>query len=1120
MSANELSLTFLLKADGSQATAEIRRLTAQISSQLAGLNRPNDGAAAAAIGIQRQQAQVATQIQREVTASVVNETRARTVATQTAARGELTVRQQLAAAASLQRQRSAALIAQWRQEERAALQAAAGTKSFKDVLQQLSASVATFQGPLGAVSGRISSLSTVVGQSSAGLSSLGASASGAGSSIAAIAGPIGIALVAIAALGAGAILVTKEIFGLAKASADYQGKLFDLSQQVGVSVETLSALEVVARTTGGSIESLTASLGIFQRNLEEASEDIDSKAAKAFNKLGVETLDTESALRQTIVALARMPEGFKQTAAALEVFGRGGKAFLAIAKEANGDIDEITRRLKDLGLVTTEQAKLADEFNDQLVLLDVQLRGIGTQAIPVVLDVLKDLSRLLAENRDLITFVQGGIKGVAQAIAVPLRFALASLKSQFDIALPALKLTAETFERIAEAIGFISKNPTKSIESGQATPTEQPDDFTKQQQEKRNALLKLQGVLNFDFAAQQRTAQSAIAEAQRAFEAGQSTRQEFLEATIAGLKKRTKAEVDALQAERQIKLTEAALAKDDLQKQTQIGNQILAIDTQIADKRHQLKEREKDERAKFRKEEETNELAHQQRLLERSTALDQVKITGIQQQIALGTKAALDGDKEIENIELTAIDRAQNVLVKRLESAGQNLAKQGEITDQIKKLDIERTATEQRHSNQRLQIVTTEAEIVLQRIQVKGEALIATTQALATARVITEQEAEKRIAKVRLDALDAEIELAKARGQDTRLLEDQRAAFQAQTERDIEAGRRKDLQNERRYADELRDIKRQIVDVERSAVEEELRLMVLNFASRKAVIRQRLKNDIDDENARHAQALEAIRSLERENRESNKTKKEKLEFEKEINRLGEEELRRHNLEEAAINAEAKQQAVLASPFGGLFEGLATGQLAELTNGVQAFADIAKVAFSAVGAVVNQLASGIGSLVQNFVLLGANGPNAFRKLIATVLAGVAAQAATLAIMETAYGIAALTPWGAAVYGAAPLHFKSAALFASIALVTGLAGRGAASGLFTQNTASTGASSSQSQGPDQLNPLTLNRNQPPTQMIIVEIRPDGSKFGQAITAHILKEGKSAGNIREFFANDSAV
>jgi hypothetical protein len=86
-----------------------------------------------------------------------------------------------------------------------------------------------------------------------------------------------------------------------------------------------------------------------------------------------------------------------------------------------------------------------------------------------------------------------------------------------------------------------------------------------------------------------------------------------------------------------------------------------------------------------------------------------------------------------------------------------------------------------------------------------------------------------------------------------------------------------------------------------------------------------------------------------------------------------------------------------------------------------------------------LASGFGDMVGAWAS-GANlGAHAMAKLVSSVLAGVAAQAATQAILFTAYGIAALTPWGAAIYGPAAPWFEAAALMASVAAVSGVLGR---------------------------------------------------------------------------------
>jgi hypothetical protein len=973
----------------------------------------------------------------------------------------------------------------------------------------------------------------------------------AGASIGAMAGPIGIAVVAIAALAAGAVVAAKEIFELAKTAADFQGKLFDLSQQTGVSVETLAALEAEARKTGGSIESVAQSLGIFQSNLSSALEDKGSKAAVAFHSLGVEATDTESALRQTIAALAKMPEGFEQTARARDLFGRGAKSFLAIAKETGGDLDKINERLKALGGVTAEEARLADEFNDQLVDLDIQLRGLGTKAIPVVLDLLKDLSKFLADNRILFAELQGAVQGLALAIAGPIKLGFAAFKAQ-------LEAVAFVTERIKADIEFIIGHPIPNPFAGSAppsppettAPSAQPDPFTQQLKDQIEAREKLQAVLNVDFAKQQAEARDALAKSQRDLEAGKIDRARALEETIAANKKETQSQIDALEVDRRIKLEKAALAKDDLKKQQEFSNQVLAIDAQLVDKRAALTRTEADLRAKARLDDQKAELAHQQERLDTLTKLGEDRIAKIEELIKREEVDRETGLQEIEAIENAALQARGQLLKKQLEVAGVGPDRQG-ILDKIKSLEADRTILERQQSERRIQITRAEFEqkrqillsnidALLQVEQTRGNAQIATIQAQAALRVKTEEQAAKEILAIRLRLLDSQIEATQAKekaaagivdpqerrqtqtqlANDLKLMNAEREAIQEAGNRDIDEKRKEDLANERRYADELKQIKRQINDTERESANLLVQLLHFRFANHRDILQAELNEELRAEKVRHDQAVETIRTLEREARESNRTEQEKFEAQTEINHLREAEERRHAEEEAAIRAEFKKRAALEGPGGGFVTGLESGQLKILEEGVKSFQDVATVAFSAIGAAVNGLAQGVGNLVQQWALLGTTGPNAARKLEATVLATVAAQAAVQAVMELAYGFAALTPWGAAIYGPAPLHFKSAALFGSIAAIAGAASRGFAGGLFQTGQgggASGGGTGSNS--PNQINPVTLSRNPgtPPQSFVLhVNVKQDR----HSIVEVFADDFRSGGTTRQVVNNDGGV
>ena len=99
-----------------------------------------------------------------------------------------------------------------------------------------------------------------------------------------------------------------------------------------------------------------------------------------------------------------------------------------------------------------------------------------------------------------------------------------------------------------------------------------------------------------------------------------------------------------------------------------------------------------------------------------------------------------------------------------------------------------------------------------------------------------------------------------------------------------------------------------------------------------------------------------------------------------------------------------------------------------------------------------MASGVGSMVENWVLYGDAGPDALRKMTAQVLASLAAEASVEALMELARGFAALAV-GDPNAGA---HFAAAAIFGGVAGVAAIAGRAIAGDSF-KNEKSGGASS---------------------------------------------------------------
>lgn len=141
-----------------------------------------------------------------------------------------------------------------------------------------------------------------------------------------------------------------------------------------------------------------------------------------------------------------------------------------------------------------------------------------------------------------------------------------------------------------------------------------------------------------------------------------------------------------------------------------------------------------------------------------------------------------------------------------------------------------------------------------------------------------------------------------------------------------------------------------------------------------------------------------------------------------------------NYDELMGTADKKKDPIFLNPDETIAP--AQGQVASAANYAKAGLGEVKNAAKDLGrSGFDMLASGIGGIVQDFVLLGETGPAAMRKLTASVLASLSAQAAVKSVFYLAEGFANLifNPPAAAGY------FTASALMAGIAVGTGLAGR---------------------------------------------------------------------------------
>lgn len=178
--------------------------------------------------------------------------------------------------------------------------------------------------------------------------------------------------------------VTGAMFGLAKSAANYGDHLAKTSQKVGMSVQSLAALEHAAKLADVSQDELSVGLVKLTRNASDTAKGTGESVA-AFAALGLSVQDASGKLKSSDVLFAEIAERFAQmedgagkTALAVQLFGKSGANMIPLLNAGKVGLKEAADEAKRLGLIiSNDQARASEKFNDDLTRLEGATRGLG-----------------------------------------------------------------------------------------------------------------------------------------------------------------------------------------------------------------------------------------------------------------------------------------------------------------------------------------------------------------------------------------------------------------------------------------------------------------------------------------------------------------------------------------------------------------------------------------------------------------------------------------------------------------------------------------------------------------------------------------------------------------------
>lgn len=158
-------------------------------------------------------------------------------------------------------------------------------------------------------------------------------------------------------LGNAALQVGREFIQAGKRAFDYADALSNLSATTDITVEGLQRIEALGVTSGVSLETLAASVGMLQKNLDNPAA-INALGKMGLNYKEIRALKPEDQFIEIASAVAGIEDPVERANAGAALFGR---QWQTIAPAIQGNIKEIVASVKTL---SKEQIDALDEAGD------------------------------------------------------------------------------------------------------------------------------------------------------------------------------------------------------------------------------------------------------------------------------------------------------------------------------------------------------------------------------------------------------------------------------------------------------------------------------------------------------------------------------------------------------------------------------------------------------------------------------------------------------------------------------------------------------------------------------------------------------------------------------------
>jgi hypothetical protein len=216
--------------------------------------------------------------------------------------------------------------------------------------------------------------------------------------------------------------VENAIPGLIARGHEWANTVDDISDSSGLAAERSSLLAGVVLSMTGSVDGLTKALGALAANAVNHGDVMQRYGIKTKDANG-NLLDTWTILKNVRQALSETGNGFITTAAAREMFSRGGQTLIDFLTMTDKQLRMVTKDARESGVVMTQAGlDAAETWTRTRQRFDMSLTGLGTQ---IMQGVQQPLTRLVdaftnyirANLAQIVGFVTQVVTFAANAVA-------------------------------------------------------------------------------------------------------------------------------------------------------------------------------------------------------------------------------------------------------------------------------------------------------------------------------------------------------------------------------------------------------------------------------------------------------------------------------------------------------------------------------------------------------------------------------------------------------------------------------------------------------------------------------------------------------------------------------